>query len=103
MEGIVQDYFRKLDANQPFYQRGAVVWTPCAFLMEKFVRLQADHYNPVSQRTDHYTARAVSPDGIHRQQQELFHHLPVAAHGLGANEEFAVTRYKLRKAIIYST
>ena len=103
MEGLINDYFCKPEAGQPFYQRGAIVWVPCAFLMEKFVRLKAEHYNPANQHHDYYTARVFPPDAILRQEQGLFHHLPGADQLLQKNEEFAVTRYKLRKAVICST
>ena len=79
------------------------MWVPCAFLVEKFVRLRPDHYNPARSEHDFYTARSYSAADVLQRKDDLFNHLPVAAEQLQKSEEFVVQRFKLRKAIIYST
>jgi hypothetical protein len=103
VEGLVDSFFRAPTPGQSKYVRGTVVWVPCAFLLEKFVRLTPDHYNPARQEHDFYTARTFSAADVLQRNFDLFHHLPVAAEHLQKSEEFVVQRHKLRKAVIYST
>ncbi len=103
MEGLIDNFFCAPAAGQSKYRRGVVVWVPCAFLLEKFVRLTPDHYNPARQEHDFYTGRSYSASDVLQRNHDLFHHLPVAAEQLQKSEEFVVQRFKLRKAIIYST
>ena len=102
MEGFFEDYYCKHKSGEPAIKRGAIVWAPCSYLLEKFTRLKPDHYNPAQQRTDIYSPQPMEPDDLFRNVDGVFHHLPVAEHGLQQDEEFAAVRYKLRKAIVFS-
>ena len=103
MEGLVDTVFCAPRTGDSKYLRRAIVWVPCAFLLEKFVRLTPDHYNPARQEPDYFTARSYSAADVLHRKHDLFHHLPVANEQLQKSEEFVVQRFKLRKAVIYST
>jgi len=103
MDGILESYYQPIADGEPLLMRGALAWTPSAFLQETFWHVEFASTNPaVDFGKGFITLKQRTADECHDVRSGIFHHNPVHPVHLRANEAYAAMRHKLRLVVIVS-
>lgn len=96
---LVDRWYEKR-ADEAWYERGAVCWAPCSFLLRETWGLRTLNPDPVAVESSTFTLKRLKRVG--GREDSLFHHVPHHALGLRKNEENLVVTYKRRRVVILS-
>jgi hypothetical protein len=92
--GILNSYYETIPDGEPFLGRGTLAWAPSAFLQQQFWQVEFGSANPaVDFGKGYITLRQRTAEECHDPKSGIFHHNPVHAVHLRANEAYAALRH----------